>query len=298
MGIFYSRDISIKIPFIFPDYKQGEKSDKVFIKKIIYNLLLKTVEELLLNSKLENLSYENYTLAIKLILLSFLNNKAKNKLINNIISKINIPLESLNFIEEKNPLLLNEKQKFTLLANINNSACLWKNSFNFYISAQEYKYALDACINYAVEEIKKNKENTDFQEIFLRLEQIKRNMPSLPSLFVDIYQSFFLFFEYLNDKKNQNFKINDNDIIALLEDFSSKEKYLCNDLIDDNTRGIIIDLLYKLLIKINKGKISTGNSELIAEKYVKTNTELIMMQKALWDNIKYKNNIFQNDKNN
>ena len=40
---------------------------------------------------------------------------------------------------------------------INNSACLWKNSFNFFILAKEYKYALDTCINNAVEEIKKNK---------------------------------------------------------------------------------------------------------------------------------------------
>ena len=109
--------LSIKtmlLPIIFPDYNNGEKFDKSIIIKITYyNLLLKTVEELLLNSQIDNLSYENYSQAIKFILLSFLNNKSKNRLLNKIITKINISLELLNFIEEKNPLLLNEKQKFT-----------------------------------------------------------------------------------------------------------------------------------------------------------------------------------------
>ena len=40
--------------------------------------------------------------------------------------------------------------------------------------------------------------------------------------------------------------------IKLLKYRDVKEKYFCQDLIDDDTKGIIIDLLYKLLIKINK----------------------------------------------
>ena len=275
------------IPIIFPkdDQLDHEITDKIFIKKITYNLLLKIIEEILINSPINK--YDNYAQAIKLILLSFLSNKTKNKLINNLISKINIPSESLNNIEENNPLLLNENQKYNLLGYIYNSLCLWKNAYNCFISAKEYKYALDACINYAVAEIKNNNENTDFKEIFLRLNNIKKNMPTL---FVDIYQCFYLFVKYMSEnKKNQ---IDVNHINLLLKEFSSKEKYLCCDLIDDDTRGIIIDLLYKLLIKLNKEQSATGNSELIVKKYVKTKTELNMMNNALLDNIKYKNNIF------
>ena len=275
------------IPIIFPkdDEINREITDKVFIKKMTYNLLIKIIEELLINTP--NNTYGNYAQAVKLILLSFLSNKTKNKLINNLISKINIPSESLNNIEENNPLLLNENQKYNLLGYIYNSLCEWKNAYNSFISAKEYKYALDACINYAVAEIKNNEGNTDFKEIFLRLNNIKKNMPTL---FVDIYQCFYLFVKYMSDNKKNNIDI--NNITVLLKEFSSKEKYLCCDLIDDDTRGIIIDLLYKLLIKLNKEKSATGNSELIVKNYVKTKTELNMMNNALLDNIKYKNNIF------
>ena len=275
------------IPIIFPkdDQLNREITDKIFIKKMTYNLLLKIIEELLINAPID--TYGNYIHAIKLILLSFLSNKIKNKLINYLISKINITSESLNNIEENNPLLLNENQKYNLLGYIYNSLCLWKNAYNCFISSKEYKYALDACINYAIAEIKNNNENTDFKEIFLRLNSIKKNKPNL---FVDIYQSFYLFFKYMCENKKNNIEI--NNINILLKEFSSKEKYLCCDLIDDDTRGIIIDLLYKLLIKLNEEKYATGNSELIVNKYIKTKTELNMMNNALLDNIKYKNNIF------
>ena len=279
------------IPIIFPkdDEINREITDKIFIKKITYNLLNKSVEEILINTPIINNNQisENYAQAIKLILLSFLNNKNKNKLINNIISKINIPSELLNSIEENNPLLLNEKQKYMLLGCIYNSLCLWKNAYNCFISAKEYKYALDSCINYAVEDIKKYNDNSDFKEIFLRLNEIIKNMPSL---FVDIYQIFYLFIKYMCENKKNNLMI--NNITNLLKEFSSKEKYFCNDLIDDDIRGIIIDLLYKLLIKINNEKIAVGNSELISENYVKMNTELNMMLNSFYDKIKYKNKIF------
>ena len=278
------------IPIIFPKYEDIDReiTDKIFIKKITYNLLNKSVEDILINTPTINNNQipDSYIQALKLISLSFLNNKNKNKLINYIISKINIPLELLNSIEENNPLLLTEKQKYSLLGYIYNSQCLWKNAYNCFISAKEYKYALDACINYAIAEIKQYNEKTDFKEIFLRLNEIEKKMPSL---FVDIYQSFYLFIKYMNENKN-NLMI--NNISNLLKEFSSKDKYFCNDLIDDSIRGIIIDLLYRLLIKINNEKVAVGNSELISENYVKINTELNMMFNALTDTIKYKNKIF------
>ena len=285
------------LPIIFPkdDQINQEIIDKSFIKKITYNLLIQSIEELLINNgdincNNDNISKnENYFEVIKLILLSFLNKKTKNKLIEDIISKINISLDdSLNNIEEHNPLLLllSEKQRYSFLGYINNSLCLWKDAYNFFISAKEYKSALDACINYAVEHIKKNNENSDFKEIFLRLNEIKKNSPSL---FIDIYQILFLFISYMSDKKKLSFGV--NDIINLLKEFSSEEKYFCCDLIDSDVRGVIIDLLYTLLIEINES-IATGNTELISEKYVKINTELNMMQNSFWDNVKFKNNIF------
>ena len=276
------------ISLIFPKYKEinREITDKIFIKKITYDLLNKSVEDILINAPIINNNQipDSYAQAIKLISLSFLNNKTKNKLINNIISKINIPLELLNTIEENNPLLLTENQKYSLLGYIYNSLCLWKSSYNSFISAKEYKYSLDACINYAIAEIKLYNDKTDFKEIFLRLNEIEKKMPSL---FVDIYQIFYLFIRYMSEN---NLKI--NNILNLLKEISSKDKYICNDLIDDDIRGIIIDLLYKLLIKINNEKVAIGNSELISENYVKINTELNMMLNALNDNIKYKNKIF------
>ena len=278
------------IPIIFPKYEDinREITDKIFIKKITYNLLNKSVEDILINAPIINNNQipESYTQVIKLISLSFLNNKNKNKLINYIISKINIPLELLNSMEENNPLLLTEKQKYSLLGYIYNSLCLWKNAYNCFISAKEYKFALDACINYAIGEIKQYNDKTDFKEIFLRLNEIEKKMPSL---FVDIYQNFYLFIKYMSENKN-NLMI--NNISNLLKEFSSKDKYICNDLIDDDIRGIIIDLLYNLLIKINNEKVAVGNSELISENYVKIKTELNMMLNALNDTIKYKNKVF------
>ena len=94
----------------------------------------------------------------------------------------------------------------------------------------------------------------------------------------------------MNDNKKLSFGT--NDIIYLLEEFSSKDKIFCYDLIDEDVRGIIIDLLYTLLMKINNKNIATENTELIPEKYVKINTELNMMLNGFWDNVKFKNNIF------
>jgi hypothetical protein len=286
------------LPVIFPKYDgiNHEITDRIFIKKITYNLLIQSYEELLINSSDindvnidNNIIYENYIYTIKLISLSFLNKKIKNKLIDDLINKLNVFSDpnSLNYIEENNSFLLTEYQKYLLLGYINNSLCSWKNAYNNFISAKAYKYALDACINYGMEQIKKFRENTDFKEIFLRLNEIKKNMPIL---FVDIYQIIFLFMQYMSENKKNSFGI--DDVIYLLEEFSSKEKYFCQDLIDDDTKGIIIDLLYKLLIKINKEKIATGNCELIDKKYVKTNTMINMMNNAFMDNIKFKNNIF------
>jgi len=286
------------LPVIFPKYEgiDHDITDKIFIKKITYNLLIQTFEELLINSSDindansdNNLIYENYIYAIKLISLSFLSKKIKNKLIDDLINKLNALSDSnsLNYIEENNPLLLTEYQKNLLLGYINNSLCQWKEAYNYFISAKEYKYALDACVNYGMELMKQFRENTDFKEIFLRLNEIKKNMPIL---FVDIYQIIFLFIQYMSENKKNSFGI--DDVIYLLEEFSSKEKYFCQDLIDDDIKGIIIDLLYKLLIKINQEKIATGNCELIDKKYVKANTMMNMMNHTLMDNIKFKNNIF------
>ena len=279
------------IPIIFPkdDQIDREITDKIFIKKITYNLLLKCIEEILL---LNNPTYEQnselskYIYAIKLIKLSFIHNKTKKVLINNLISKINISSELLNYIEDNNPLLLNEKQKYNLLAYNCNNLCLWKNAYNYFVSAKEYKYALDACINYAVEEMKKYEEKTDFKEIFLRLDDIKKNEPEI---FVDIYYDFYLFVKYISENNKNKNSIEVNDVIVLLKEFSSKEKYICKDLIDEEIKGVVIDLLYKLLIRINRDNIAIGNCELIKEKYVKINTELNMMNNAFLDNIKYKN---------
>lgn len=286
------------LPVIFPKYDgvNHEITDKIFIKKITYNLLIQSFEELLINSSDINdanndnsLVYENYTYAIKLISLSFLNKKIKTKLLDDLINKMNVfsDSNSLNYIEENNSLLLTEHQKYLLLGYINNSLCSWKNAYNYFISAKEYKFSLDACINYGMEHMKQFRENADFKEIFLRLNEIKKNMPIL---FVGIYQIIFLFIQYMSDNKKNGFGI--DDIIYLLEEFSSKEKYFCQDLIDDDIKGIIIDLLYKLLIKINKEKIATGNCELIQKKYVKANTMMNMMNNTFMDNIKLKNNIF------
>ena len=76
-----------------------------------------------------------------------------------------------------------------------------------------------------------------------------------------------MFIKYINEHKKNN--LGTNEICELLKEFSAKDKYLCCDLIDDEVRGIIIDLLYKLLIKINGIDIATGNCGLISEKYVK-----------------------------
>ena len=59
----------------------------------------------------------------------------------------------------------------------------------------------------------------------------------MPILFVDIYQIIFLFMQYMSENKKNSFRI--DDVIYLLEEFSSKEKYLCQDLIDADTKGII-----------------------------------------------------------
>jgi hypothetical protein len=164
------------LPILFPKDKEINREiiDNAFIKKITYNLLIQSIEELFIKSpdinNMDNymLKYENYIEGIKLITLSFLNKKTKNKLINDILSKLNISSDSLKYIEENNPLLLTDKQNYTLLGYTNISLCLWKNAYNCFISAKEYKYALDTCINYAVEHIKENNENSDFHEIYLR----------------------------------------------------------------------------------------------------------------------------------
>ena len=283
------------LPILFPKDKEINREiiDNAFIKKITYNLLIQSIEELFIKSpdinNMDNymLKYENYIEGIKLITLSFLNKKTKNKLINDILSKLNISSDSLKYIEENNPLLLTDKQNYTLLGYTNISLCLWKNAYNCFISAKEYKYALDTCINYAVEHIKENNENSDFHEIYLRLQEIIKNEPEL---FIDIYQILFLFIKYINEHKKNN--LGTNEICELLKEFSAKDKYLCCDLIDDEVRGIIIDLLYKLLIKINGIDIATGNCELISEKYVKMSTELNIMNNSFWDNVELKNKIF------
>jgi hypothetical protein len=276
---------------IFPKDNDINKeiTDKIFIKKLTYNLLIQSIEELLINSPyMANMNnYNDYILVVKLISFSFLNKKAKNKLILDIISKINIPKDSIRFFEENNPLQLSDTDKYTILGYIYNSLSLWKEAYNNFISAKKYKPALDACCNYAIELIKKYKANSDFKEIYLRLNQIKKNMPSL---FVDVYKIIYSFVKIMSDEKN-NFR--DNNIMELFNKLNEKGKYLCNDLIDDDAKGIIIDLLYKKLIEINQGnKVAIGNCELIGEQCIKIDTELNMFSNAFNDIIQLKNKIF------
>ena len=275
---------------IFPKDNEinREITDKIFIKKLTYNLLIQSIEEILINSPcMANINnYIDYILVVKLISFSFLNKKAKNKLILDIISKINIPKDSLRFFEENNPLQLPEIEKYTLLGYINNTLSLWKEAYNNFILAKKYKQALDACSNYAIEHIKKYKANSDFKEIYLRFNQIKNNMPSL---FIDVYQIIYSFVKIMSDEE-YNFR--DDNIYEIFNKLSEKGKYLCNDLIDDDAKGIIVDLLYKKLIEINQGKIAVGNCELIVKPYVKIDTELNMLKNIFNDNINLKNKIF------
>ena len=275
---------------IFPKDNEinREITDNIFIKKLTYNLLIQSIEEILINSPcMANINnYTDYILVVKLISFSFLNKKVKNKLILDIISKINIPKDSLRFFEENNPLQLPEIEKYTLLGYINNTLSLWKEAYNNFILAKKYKQALDACSNYAIEHIKKYKANSDFKEIYLRFNQIKNNMPSL---FIDVYQIIYSFVKILSDEE-YNFR--DDNIYEIFNKLSEKGKYLCNDLIDDDAKGIIVDLLYKKLIEINQGKIAVGNCELIVKPYVKIDTELNMLKNIFNDNIKLKNKIF------
>ena len=279
------------LTIIFPkdsDIKR-EITDIIFIKKLVYNLLIQSVEELLINNSIISSinNYNDYLLVIKLISLSFLNKKAKNKLISDIISKINIPKDSLKFFEENNPLELTEELKYTILGYTHNSLSLWKEAYNDFIAAKKYKMALDACCNYAVEHIKKYKLNSDFKEIFLRFYEIKKNFPSL---FIDAYQILFSFVKIMSD---DIYNLEEKNIYGILNIFNEKEKYFCNDLIDDDVKGIMIDLLYKKLIEVNKGnKISVGNCELIKENYVKIETELNILSNIFKDNIELKNIIF------
>ena len=275
---------------IFPKDNEinREITDNIFIKKLTYNLLIQSIEEILINSPcMANINnYTDYILVVKLISFSFLNKKAKNKLVLDIISKINIPKDSLRFFEENNPLQLPEIEKYTLLGYINNTLSLWKEAYNNFILAKKYKQALDACSNYAIEHIKKYKANSDFKEIYLRFNQIKNNMPSL---FIDVYQIIYSFVKIMSDEE-YNFR--DDNIYEIFNKLSEKGKYLCNDLIDDDAKGIIVDLLYKKLIEINQGKIAVGNCELIVKPYVKIDTELNMLKNIFNDNIKLKNKIF------
>ena len=279
------------ITIIFPkdnDIKR-EITDIIFIKKLVYNLLIQSVEELLINNSIISSinNYNDYLLVIKLISLSFLNKKAKNKLISDIISKVNIPKDSIKFFEENNPLELTEELKYTILGYTHNSLSLWKEAYNNFISAKKYKMALDACCNYAVEHIKKYKLNSDFKEIFLRFNEIKKNFPSL---FINVYQILLSFVKIMSD---DIYNLEEKNIYEILNIFNEKEKYFCNDLIDDDVKGIMIDLLYKKLIEVNKGnKISVGNCELIKENYVKIETELNILSNIFKDNIELKNIIF------
>jgi len=266
-----------------------EITDKIYIKKLTYNLLIQSIEEILINAPfISNINnFNDYILVIKLITHSFMNKKAKTKLITDITSKINIPKNSIQYFEENNPLQLSEKEKYTLLGYINNTLSLWKEGYNNFISAKKYKNALDACSNYAVEHIKIYKANSDFKEIFLRFEEIKRNNSSL---FFDVYQILYSFVKIMSDL---NYEFSENDIYEIFNKLKEKGKYLCNDLIDDDVKGIIIDLLYKKLIEINNGnKIAVGNCEIIKENYVKIDTELNILSNIFNDNIKFKNKIF------
>ena len=266
-----------------------EITDKIFIKNLVYNLLIQSVEEILINKPAINNINNNddYNLVIKLISYSFLNKKVQKKLITDIISRINIPKDSLKFVEENNPLELPEILKYTLLGYINNSLSLWKEAYNNFISAKQYKLALISCCNYAVEHIKKYNSNSDFKEIFLRFKEIEKKSPSL---FTDVYLFLLSFTRVMSDEW---INVEEKNIYEILDIFKDKNKFLSNDLIDDEIKGIIIDLLYKKLIEVNKGyKIAVGNCELMAENYVKINTKLNMLSNILKDNYKLKNKIF------
>ena len=279
------------LPVIFPKDEDINREiiDKIFIKKLVYNLLVQSIEEILVKAPFINCinDYNDYLLVIKLISLSFLNKKLKKKLITDIISKINIPKESLKLFEENNPLQLPELLKYTLLGYIHNSLSLWKESFNDFISAKNYKLALDACANYAVEHIKKYKSNSDFKEIFLRFNEINKHSPEI---IVDVYLILFNCVKIMSDNRNNFSEKNINEI---LNKFNKKEKNVCNDLIDDEIKGIMIDLLYNKLIDVYKGnKIAIGNCELMTENYVKIETELSILSNIFNDNILLKNKIF------
>ena len=281
------------IEIIFPKDNDvnREITDKIFIKKLTYNLLIQSVEELLLNiSFIDTINkFNDYIFVIKLIMFSFLNKKIKNKIVSDIISKITISKDILNFFEENNPLNLPEKEKNILLGYINNTLSLWKNAYNYFINAKKYKLALDACVNYSVEYIKKYKEKSDFKEIYLRLEKIKKNSPSL---FSDVYQILYLFVKYLSDDKN-NYQDEDVIINEIMNKIINKDNILSNDLLDDEIKGIIIDLMYKKLIKIKtEDKITTGNCELLNEKFVRFDTKLNILNNILDEHINYKNIIF------
>ena len=182
---------------------------------------------------------------------------------------------------------MTEELKYTILGYTHNSLSLWKEAYNNFISAKKYKMALDACCNYAVEHIKKYKLNSDFKEIFLRFNEIKKNFPSL---FINVYQILFSFVKIMSD---DIYNFEEKNINEILNIFNEKEKYFCNDLIDDDLKGIMIDLLYKKLIEVNKrNKISVGNCELIKENYVKIETELNILSNIFKDNIELKNKIF------
>ena len=279
------------IEIIFPkdnDIKR-EITDKIFIKKLVYSLLIQSVEEFLINNSVISSinNYNDYLLVIKLISLSFLNKKAKSKIISDIISRINIPKDSLKFFEENNPLELPEELKYSVLGYTYNSLSLWKEAYNNFISAKKYKLALDACCNYAVEHIKKYKSNSDFKEIFLRFNEIKKHYPSL---FIDAYQILFSFVKIMSD---DIYILEEKNIYEILNIFNEKEKYLSNDLIDHDVKGIMVDLLYKKLVEVNKGnKIAVGNCELIKKNYVKIETELDILYNIFKDNIELKNKIF------
>ena len=100
------------------------------------------------------------------------------------------------------------------------------------------------------------------------------------------------FFRIISDKNNDK-DYRENDLYEILNKFYGKEKYLSNDLIDDEIKGIIVDLLYNKLIEIKqKNKIAVGNNELIKEKFIKIETKLNMLDNIFKDNIKHKNKIF------
>jgi hypothetical protein len=109
-------------------------------------------------------------------------------------------------------------------------------------------------------------------------------------LFIDAYQILFSFVKIMSDNI---YNLEEKNIYEILNIFNEKEKYLSNDLIDHDVKGIIVDLLYKKLIEVNKGnKIAVGNCELIKKNYVKIETELDILYNIFKDNIELKNKIF------